>query len=366
MTYNLNNTIRTLLLVSIFFTTCNGQTKSKQTNETVVAQPLFTSKKTKLTKTQGTNEHQNVHCSLQDKDGNLWFGTSGEGVFRYDGTEFTQFTEKNGLSNNSVWSILEDMSGHIWFGTDDGVSRYDGKTISKMSFTSTSTSGFVSTIPHSQPVKNAVWSMMQDKRGTIWFGTSDDLFCYDGKSFSRFLDKYNILNIQRLQLKWIQCMLEDNNGTIWMGSGPIATEGVIRFDGKSITSSKPNGDGWIRYMFEDKSGNIWFSGRNHGVFRYDGHTFKNFTEKVNIGSAILGDNNGNIWFDGGEKLNSIESIDGIWRYDGKSFVNFSTKDSMGKYSVWSILEDRNGNIWFGTRNCELYRYDGKTFTTFSE
>src|SRR5690606_4819149 len=80
---------------------------------------------------------------------------------------------------------------------------------------------------------NSVWSIMQDKNETIWFGTSQDLYCYDGKSFSRFLDKNNVTNNQNLQLKWIQCFLEDSDGTIWMGSGPIADEGVIRFDGKS-------------------------------------------------------------------------------------------------------------------------------------
>lgn len=358
------NPIFALLLVFMFFTSCHGQVKNDLPKEPVSEQLSFTSKKDKLTKTQGSNEHQNVHCSLQDKDGNLWFGTTGEGVYRYDGKVFTQFTEKDGLSNNSVWSILEDKSGNIWFGTDDGVSRYDGKTISKISFTSTSTIGLIEAIPQSG--KNAVWSMMQDKSGIIWFGTTEDLYCYDGKSFKRFLAKVSITNINKLQLKWIQCILEDRNGTIWMGSGPIAMEGVIHFDGKSISNSKPNGDGWIRYMLQDKNENIWFSGRQNGIFRYNGKTFSSFTEKVNIGSAILKDKSGNIWFDGGEKLNTIESDGGIWCYDGESFKNFTTKEGLGNYSVWSMLEDNRGNIWIGTRNCGLYCYDGKSFITFSE
>jgi ligand-binding sensor domain-containing protein len=358
------NPIFSLLFVSIFFTSCNGQTKTEQPNKTVGEQQSFTSKNVKLTKTQGTTEHQNVHCSLQDKDGNLWFGTTGEGVYRYDGKEFTQFTEKDGLSNNSIWSILEDKSGDIWFGTDDGVSRYDGKTISKIPFTMTTSIG-VGTAT-TQSGKISVWSMLQDKSGIIWFGTSQDLYCYDGKSFSRFLDKSNISNNQNLQLKWIQCFLEDSNGTIWMGSGPIAQEGVIQFDGKNIKSSKPNGDGWIRYMVEDKNGQIWFGGRSNGNFIYNGKTFTNYTEKVGIGNPILVDKSGKVWFSGEEKTGTIESKDGIWRYNGKTFENFTTKDGIGKNSVWNMLEDRNGNIWIGTRNCGLYRYNGQTFETFSE
>lgn len=180
----MNQYIFSLILLLQFFTSCNGQTKTEQPNQTIVEQQSFTSKNTKLTKTQGTDQHQNVHCSLQDKDGNLWFGTTGEGVYRYDGKEFTQFTVQDGLSNNKICSILEDKSGSIWFGTDDGVSRYDGKTISKVPIVLTNPIGFGTP----QSGINSVWSMMQYKSGVIWFGTSQDLYCYDGKSFSRFLD----------------------------------------------------------------------------------------------------------------------------------------------------------------------------------
>ncbi len=53
------------------------------------------------------------------QSGNIWFGTEGGGVSRldHDGKTFTHFTEKEGLSNNNVWSILEDRSGNLWFGT---------------------------------------------------------------------------------------------------------------------------------------------------------------------------------------------------------------------------------------------------------
>lgn len=358
------NPIFSLLLALISFTYCNGQTRTEQPNKTISEQLLFTSRKTKLTKSQGTSEHQNVHCSLQDKEGNLWFGTTGEGVYKYDGKEFTQFTKKDGLSNNSIWSILEDKSGNIWFGTDDGVSRYDGKTISKIPFTMTTSVSVGTTI--AQPGKNSVWSMLQDKYGTIWFGTSQDLYCYDGKSFSRFLDKNNISNNQNLQLKWIQCFLEDSDGTIWMGSGPFGMEGVIRFDGKSIKGSKPNGDGWIRSMQQDKDGTIWFGGRSNGNFIYDRVNFTNFTKMVGIGNPSLVDKAGNIWFSGEEKLSTIENEGGVWRYDGKTFNNYATTDGINKYAVFNMLEDKNGNIWIGTRNCGLYRYNGRTFETFSE
>lgn len=333
-----------------------------QTDKAIGGQS-YTSRKAKLTKTQGSHENQNIHCSLQDRNGNLWFGTTGEGVYRYDGKEFFQYTEKDGLSNNIVYSILEDTSGNIWFGTDDGTSLYDGNRISRVPFTQTNTTG----LEKEKPLfRNTVWSIFQDKRGSIWFGTSEDLYCYDGKSFRRFLDISYAMNTEDLQLKWIQCLYEDSNGIIWMGSGPMAMEGIIRYDGKSVSSYKPNGEGWIRYILEDKDKNIWFGGRARGNFIYDGKRFINFTEKTGIGNPLLKDNNGGIWFSGEEKLGTIENEGGIWRYEGHSFRNYTAGDGIGKYFAWNMLEDKKGNIWIGTRNCGLYCYDGKSFTAFSE
>ena len=121
--------ILNILVIVFIATSCNGQTKTLtptdkqgETKTTPIGQP-------KLINTQGTTSSDNVHCSLQDSAGNLWFGTAGSGVYRYDGKLFFNYTTKDGLSNNNVWSILEDKSGNIWFGTTDGICRYDGKNI---------------------------------------------------------------------------------------------------------------------------------------------------------------------------------------------------------------------------------------------
>lgn len=356
----------TLVLAMLFFTSCHAQPNSNSSSG-LAFQPL--TQKTgqpKLVKTKGSTEGDNVWCGLEDKKGNLWFGTTGEGVYRYDGTSFIQFTMIDGLNSNSVYSMLEDRSGKIWIGTTDGICCYDGKKMSRVSMAR----NFLTSNDHyynDQSTKNTVWSILQDKHGTLWFGTAEGVYCYDGKSFSPFLKKEGLINEQHLHLKMIDCMLEDQHGKIWFASGcPPGEEGVIVYDGKSITGFKPNGDGWVRYIKEDKKGNLWFGGRSHGNFVYDGKNFTNFTEKLGIGNPILVDNAGNIWFSGEEKLSTVESEGGIWCYDGKTFKNYNTKDGLGKYFVWSMLEDSKGNIWIGSRNTGLYKFDGKTFANFSE
>lgn len=365
--YYLHKSFYSLLSAFIFFTSCNGQTSKQSQTGNHSELKTISEGQPKLVKTQGSTESDNMWCGLQDKNGNLWFGTTGEGVYRYDGKTFSQFTVKDGLLSNCIWSILEDNRGNIWFGTLEGICHYDGKRIIPVTIPFYIRPVVNNNSYSRQSTKNSVWSMLQDKSGKIWFGTGDGVYCYQGGNFTRFLDHDGVINKDSLQLKMIDCILEDKNGIIWFASGmPPGEEGVCRYDGTTITSSKPNGDGWIRYIKEDKKGILWFGGRIHGNFTYDGKNFTSFTEKVGIGNPVLADKQGNIWFSGEEKQSTIESEGGIWRYDGQTFKNYNTADGMSKYFVWFMLEDKNGNIWIGTRNTGLFQYDGKKFTNFSE
>jgi signal transduction histidine kinase/ligand-binding sensor domain-containing protein/DNA-binding response OmpR family regulator len=63
-----------------------------------------------------------------DKKGNFWVGTYGDGIHLVDQEKVTSvnnFTEKDGLANNYVRSILEDDSGSLWIGTNNGISKFD-------------------------------------------------------------------------------------------------------------------------------------------------------------------------------------------------------------------------------------------------
>ena len=365
------------LLILVFYNSCNGQVKTKSTDD-LKNTDTITIGTPNLLKIQGSRFSDNVHCSLKDKQGNLWFGTTGEGVYCYDGKLFTQFTIKDGLSNNSVWSVLEDNIGNIWFGTSDGLSKFDGKEIVTVPLEKTNSNN---TLTSNSNSRVTIGAMMQSKNGTLWFGTNKGVYIYKENLFSAFLNNDSIVNKNDLQLKSVERMLEDKNGNIWFCSGMGGGEGVCRYDGKFITSYKPNGDAWVPYTLEDKTGNIWFSGRKYGYFRFDGKSFTDFTENIGFSpiveekvgticlkgkvgfGPILEDKAGNIWFTG--KMSRFGGVGGIWRYDGKSCTNF-TQDGLGDSIVWCMVEDKAGNIWIGTSNTGLYRFDGKTFTNFSE
>jgi ligand-binding sensor domain-containing protein len=365
------------LTVSIIGTSCNGQIQKDLPKEKVSETKIVSDGQLKLTKTQGSQKGDNVNSSLQDKAGNLWFGTSNNGLYKYDGKSFSQFLVTDGLNSNNIYCILEDKDGKIWIGTQAGLCLYDGKTFAKIQIP----------LRKNQPpnkndlYRNSHWvfSITQAKSGKLWFATIDGVYIYDGKSFTPFIVNEGGGGFGSSNNN-VEHILEDKAGNIWFGGR--GNEGVYRYDGKSviniklkILSSIPdsirNGKNWAWPQLQDKNGNIWFSNWG-GAYRYDGKSFTGFTKKeglsVDVVTRIIEDSKGNLWFGGA----------GLCRYDGKSFTHFTVKDGVinskigsfmdvGKGNdVWSILEDRTGNLWIGTKNTGLYRFDGKSFTSFSE
>nr|WP_293839284.1 two-component regulator propeller domain-containing protein [uncultured Arsenicibacter sp.] len=88
---------------------------------------------------------------------------------------FSRLTSEHGLAHNSVFSIAQDYKGFMWFGTRDGVSRYDGQKIRNYSFTSTHTD-----VEHNRA--NCVYAAGKK----LWAGTTAGLYAYDIQS-DRFL-----------------------------------------------------------------------------------------------------------------------------------------------------------------------------------
>jgi ligand-binding sensor domain-containing protein len=205
-------TFLSLLSATMFFISSNAQVKRDLRNENTT----FSFGQSKLIKTQMSQQGDNVHCSLQDRKGNLWFATTSNGVYRYDGKFFKNFTVKDGLINNAVSSILQDREGNIWFGTFSGLSRFDGKTFSNI----LSPNFFV-------------YSMLEDRSGRLWCSTNNGVYWYDGKAFTSFLENQSVINSNGLKLGRVNRMLEDKNGNVWFTT---TSEGVCCYDGKSIVN----------------------------------------------------------------------------------------------------------------------------------
>lgn len=346
------------MAIFLLATACNGIVKKELPKEKEYP---------KLIKNQGNG---NVQCSMEDKDGNLWFGTSDNGLYKYDGKSFHQFLVADGLNSNAINNILEDKDGKIWIGTKEGVFLYDGKTFAKIQIPLPKKLSQNKNNNH--PNSDCVFSIVQAKSGKLWFATVNGVFTYDGKSFTHFIvneDAGGYLSSNNN----VEYILEDKAGNIWLGGR--VNSGVYRYDGKSVTNFKLKeltivnesvrfekdrivSHNWAWPQIQDKNGNIWFSNWA-GVYYYDGKTFTSFTKSDGLAgngtvTRIVEDKNGIIW---------LGTADGLCRYDGKSFTCF--KDGLINPWIWTILKDKIGNLWVGTRQAGLYLFDGKSFINYS-
>jgi ligand-binding sensor domain-containing protein len=237
---------------------------------------------------------------LEDRNGNLWFGTRDSGVYYYNGKSFQHFTTKDGLASNSALHIYEDKAGNIWF----GASRYDGKSFRNF----TTKDGFPS---------NSIRLLLEDKTGKLWFGAQlENMFVYDGKTFTVLKNKDG----KAFNNVW--SIIEDRKGIIWFGD----VDGLWRYDGITFTNVSQRG---AYAIIEDKKGNIWTTGEvNPDVWalsRYDAKSLYNempaVTEIESGGRmgflGIVEANDGSIWFG---------SRSGVHRYDGKTITDFKSKE----------------------------------------
>lgn len=346
----------TFVIILVLGSACNGEVQKDLPHR---------NDDSKQTKNIGSGVVQRF---LQDKSGNLWLGTTDNGLYKYDGKSFRRFTINDGLDSDKIYCILEDKDGKIWVGTEVGLCLFNGESFSKIQIPLPK-----NLPPNKNPYNQTHWvyHMLQAKNGKLWFVTIDGVYIYDSQSspggqadFTHF-PMNEAPNGFLTNNDKVERILEDETGNIWLGGR--TNEGVFRYDGKSVTHLQPmnlfqrgptpKAHNWGWPQVQDKHGNIWFSNWG-GAYRYDGSTFTSFTSTDGLPSEvtrIIEDKKGNLWFG---------ASDGLRRFDGNSFTHF--KDGLINPWIWEILEDQHGNIWVGTRENGIYFFDGKTFINHTE
>ncbi len=308
-----------------------------------------------------------IRDGFADDQGNLWF-SSNNGMHRFDGKSFLNFTAKDGLSDNQVTSIMQDNEGNMWFGMPDGMCRYDGENFTHVPvpYTEISSSWLDTVYPVVNP--NQVTSMLQDRNGDFWIATNGaGVYRYDGETFTSHLADRGQLNPDGLYHNVVLELAQDTKGNIWFTSLTFGGA-VSRYDGTSMKHYAIEdglSDITTRSIYADRSGNVWIGSngnREGGLDRFDGERFTNFHTADGLSgtsiSGIFEDSNGKLW---------VGIINGsLCTFDGKRFTPFTDKDGTTYQSIGFIIEDQESNIWFGGAHGQLFRFDGKDITDFSQ
>lgn len=347
-------TLNKIVLFSflIIVTACHGQEKKSTLNVSTASKPsprvIKNFKSVALAPDFDTTlVSQYIRSIFEDSKGNLWFGALGEGVVRYDKTTLTYFSNPDGFESKSVFSINEDKKGNMWFGTDQGVYKYDGRM-----FRNYTQKDGLNHIGISRK------SILVDKSGMVWVGTHGGVYQYNpladslgNPSFSLFtlLPPINVAGI-----------MEDKDGNIWFAS---SNKGVFRYDGKTIVNFNEKeelGENYAGGIAQDKKGNMWFTMKN-GICKFDGKTFTEYTPKDGLGGTefwgIIIEDSGIIWITARGSTTRFDPS--IPLPNPKAFKVFTTADGIN-CCVQSMFQDKSGNMWWGTGQ-GLYGFNGTQF-----
>lgn len=199
-----------------------------------------------------------VSTLLRGRDGTLWVGTQGDGLWRQrpDGrTAQVRLKERGGMLGRGISALMEDRRGKLWVGTWRGLMQVneDG-ALEAVNFRWGRTGETV------QPL-DTVHSLCEDDSGAVWVGYQDfGLVCFrfDGQ-VERFQEK------DGLPGGAILVLYQDSSGALWIGT----TRGLARWHGtKRSRFSMANGlaDDVILQILEDDLGHLWL-GTRRGLMR---------------------------------------------------------------------------------------------------
>ncbi len=277
-----------------------------------------------------------IFTILEDREGNIWFGSWGNGASKLISNNFTNYTKANQIPLINVYALHEDAQNQIWFGTDgrgalvlkDGQFKQYDKNIGLNS--------------------NTVWYISGDSQDNIWFCTLNGLKCFipESNSFVHFSQRDSVLGMSFLAFH------EDRQGHVWAGTYQL---GLNIFEKNPIQNQKKEPvtvrqilpKTTIYSIFETNEGQIWI-GSTNGVYVYP-----TFPSKINelkepplhilenvIVWCIYEDEWKRIWI--GTNGN------GLYCYDNGNRRRFSRDDGLADNTFYFIKSDHLDFVWLGT------------------
>jgi len=254
---------------------------------------------------------------------------------------------EEGLSQESVTSVLQDKHGYIWMGTQAGLNRYDGYRM---------------TVFKNDPANprslldNYVQALYEDAAGHVWIGSKGGLDRYDpaAQSFVHHLSKEGNLSVTGIAgdgAKGLWLTTSDGLQHFDIASGQIRTLRHADNDEDSIADDRVNA------MVRDKRGNLWI-GTESGLelLPAGAAAFRHFgTHEAAAANRILAMSIGPddvLW---AGTSNGLQA----WRLNGAAAerIALPAAEALPNQRVTKLLHDHEGTLWAGTFIDGLKRRD---------
>ncbi len=329
---------------------------------------------------------KNVYRILQDRLGFMWFGTS-NGLVRYDGYSFTTYRpdpeDPHSLSGRLVLSLCEDHVGELWIGTfGGGLNRYDRERDRFISYRHDPQD------PTSLSF-DAVGAIYEDREGVLWIGTGNTEVATGGGGLNRLNRptgtftrwEHDPDNPASLSYEAVSAILEDRDGELWVAT---AGGGLNRFDRQTGTFEHLRHDpadpaslsaDHLTVLHQDRDGRLWIGTWAAGLNRFDRRTgtFTRYRHDPadptslhhDLIFCLREDRDGWLWVGGlGGVLQRFDpAADAFvhYRHDPLNPTSLSANTA-----IWAIYEDRARTLWVAARGSGVDKLDllGSRFTRY--
>jgi len=256
----------------------------------------------------GKSLNRHVVTFLNNNDSDLLIGTLKEGVMVFKENRIIKYSEEEGLSSKTVYSIVFGEDEKIWIGTRYGLNILQKDKISVL----TKKDGLIG---------EAVRIIKKDSSGRMWIGYT--------KGFNVFENgKFRVVGEDKTGLKYtLQSFYEDGDKNIWIGT---TENGLLLYKNDKLFSiNKMNGlfSNKVYTIFEDRSGVLWMSS-NEGIFNANKSElfdlYNGRINRINSGSYGLKDGLRSKDFNGTVQPVGTQTKDGtIWLTTPKGVVSFN-------------------------------------------
>lgn len=292
-------------------------------------------------KNVGAMKSNQIWSLFEDKDGNLWMGTSNAGVLRYSKGQFTLFTKKDGFNNDFTHAIVQDEHGTIWFGTDGGLT-----VLKNGKFTTYTTKDG---LPNER-----IRALYSDGKGSIYIGMLDGgLSSFRDGKFTDYTTSNGLPN------NTVRALSGTPDGTVWIGTdGGLASfkDGAFRI----FTTEQGLSNNTCWSVYYDHFGQLWIGTYGGGLNRYENGKFSSITTKEGLTNdvawALAEDREGSLW---------VGTLGGLNRFKDGKFVTLGVKEGLSNDFARAILEDSKGALWVGTYGGGLNKIENGKISTFT-
>ena len=268
-----------------------------------------------------------VQSIAQDKQGNMWFGTRGNGLSKLD-TNGVWTNFMNTDSSIYIYDIEIDSSNNKWLTLAQIGGFLHGTWIVKFN-----DSIFIYYTPTGYPLDHPKpLSLGQDSLGHIWCGTTKQLaFWFDGVAWHPWY-VYGTGSVSQ-----VNEIRTDRHGKLYFAHD----RGVA-----TLTEYLDDQWHWLTYDIAfDKENRLWCAGKGFGMF--DGQNWHLYTIEdgllINRFFDVAVDSNNNIWI--ANQLNGYIPL-GVSKFDGHKFTHYNHEHGLANDDIEEIYVDDKGDIWF--------------------